>query len=55
MIYQVVNDMTEILPLATSYIAHLCSKSNLALVVLVFKFFIIMPGFKSVHFYHNMP
>ena len=54
MIYQLVNETTEILPLATSHTAHLCNKSNLAFAVLIFKFFIIMPGFKSVHFYHNM-
>ena len=55
MIYQLVNETTEILPLATSYIANLCNKSNLAFAVLIFKFLIIMPGFKSVYFYQNMP
>ena len=38
MIYQLVNETTEILPLATSYIAHLCNKSDFAFAVLIFKF-----------------
>ena len=37
MIYQLVKETTEILPLSTSHIAHLCNKSNLAFVLLISK------------------
>ena len=45
MIYQLVNKRTEILPLATSHIAHLCNY--------VFALLISMPHFKSINFYQN--
>ena len=48
MIYQLVSNRTEILPLANSHIAYLCKKYNH-----VFALLISMPRSKALIFYQN--
>ena len=48
MIYQIVNERTKILVIATSHIADLCNQYNHVFALLLF-----MPRFSSINFYQN--